>query len=68
MRFRRTERFALALTEGEKEVLNQLSTHEGEPGAVVVRGLIRKEARKHGLWPPHRSQEKSLGCGEPAQA
>jgi hypothetical protein len=46
-----TERLALKVLQRDKEVLRRLAQAEGEAMAVVVRRLIRKEARERGLLP-----------------
>jgi len=49
----RTVRFGLLLTEAERKALARLTEAEGELSkAVVVRRLIRQEAKRRGLWSP----------------
>lgn len=55
-------RFAFVLTPAEKYALTRLSEVEGGLSqAATVRRLIRKEARRHGLWP--RPQEEAFSRG-----
>ena len=48
----KTERLALTVLKRDKDALRRIATAEGEAMAVVVRHLIRREARRRGLWPP----------------
>lgn len=47
----RTERFGLALTADEKEVLDELADYERIPAAAVIRRLLWQEARRLSLLP-----------------
>jgi len=47
----KTERLALTVLKRDKEALRRIAAAEGEAMAVVVRRLIRQEARHRGLWP-----------------
>ena len=46
-----TERFNLALTPQERSVLKILAADDAGSKASVVRRLVRREAKRRGLWP-----------------
>jgi len=49
----RTERFALVFSPAEKRTLERLAEAEGGLSqAAILRCLLRRAAREHGLWPP----------------
>jgi hypothetical protein len=49
----RTERFGLILSPAEKHTLARLAEVEGGLSqAAILRHLLRRAAREHGLWPP----------------
>lgn len=50
----RTARLPVVMTAYERQVLARLAEYEGLSAAAVIRGLIRREARRLGLWPPAR--------------
>lgn len=47
---RRTERTNFFLSPSEKAVLRQIARAEGMSQAVVLRWLLRQEAKRRGLW------------------
>lgn len=51
MKENRTIQYALVLTRSERAVLRRLAETEGVSGATYLRGLLRLEALKRGLWP-----------------
>jgi len=54
----RTERFGLVLSPGEKWALAQLAEAEGGLSqAATLRYLLRRAARRRGLWPPTADQQ-----------
>jgi len=56
----RDVRFGLVPTPAEKCALAQLSEAEGGLSqAATVRRLIRKEARRHGLWPVKEGKDQA---------
>lgn len=53
------EKINIKVTHEQKVALRNLASDEGEAMSVVVRRLISKEAKKHGLWPeqiPYRKE------------
>ncbi len=46
----KTKRFGLVLSNDEKRILSRLAKAEGLSEAAVLRVLIRRTARKCGLW------------------
>lgn len=53
------ERLGFKLLRRDKEALRRLASVEGEAMSVVVRRLIRNEARRHGLWPAQQGKDKA---------
>jgi hypothetical protein len=49
---RELERLSLNLLKRDKDALRIIAAHEGEAMSVVVRRLIKREAREYGLLPP----------------
>ena len=47
---KRTERIGLVLTPAEKGAAHRIATSNSESVAVVLRRLIRQEAKRRGLW------------------
>ena len=52
-----TERLGFKLLPRDKDALRRLTSAEGETMSVVVRRLIREEARRCGLWPVQDGRE-----------
>jgi len=59
-----TERLALKVLRRDKEALRRLAAAEGEAMAVVVRRLIREEARRRGLLPPADQGDAPAHAGQ----
>ena len=53
-------RIGLLINPTEKATLDKLAEHEGEAVAVVLRRLIRREARIRGLWPSQKNQIREV--------
>ena len=51
-------RIGLLINPLEKETLDRLVKYEGEAMAVVMRRLIRQEAKNKGLWPEKNNHIK----------
>jgi hypothetical protein len=60
----RVESIMVSLTPLEKQVARSLALAEGESVSVIVRRLIRTEAKARGLWPVPKQGEQP----GPAQA
>lgn len=56
--YRERERLTVLMLPEHKQALLRLAQAQGEPVAVVVRGLIRREAQRRGLWPPAERGER----------
>ena len=57
----KSERLGLLLTPEEKSAAEQLAEAEGGLSlAAIVRRLIRKAAREHGLWPPPVTEQSEV--------
>ena len=55
----RTERFALVFSPAEKRTLERLAEAEGGLSqAAILRCLLRRAAREHGLWPPPADEQQ----------
>jgi hypothetical protein len=62
----KTEKLSVKLLHSHKEALERIAMADGEPMAVVVRGLIRNEATRRGMWLPRentQSGRQGLRCG-----
>jgi hypothetical protein len=57
----RTERFTLTMSQAEKSALVCLAERQGGLSqAATVRWLVRRAARRLGLWPPEQQQGTDL--------
>ena len=45
------ERLAINVLPVHKRAIEQMAQADGEPMSVILRQLIRKEAKARGLWP-----------------
>ena len=59
---RRTRQLGILVSPAEKAALKRLAEVEGGLSqAALVRRLIRKEAKRHGFWPPE-AEAQSRGA------
>ena len=56
--FAEIESLNVKVLKSHKIALKNLARLEGEPMSVVLRGLIRNEAQKRGVWPPLSQENK----------
>ncbi len=49
--FSELEKLSINVLPRDKEILRRMAAADGETMAVIVRRLIRQEARERGLWP-----------------
>ncbi len=58
----RRERIAILLLPAHRKAIERIAEADGEPMSVVLRRLVREEARERGLWPEAQAQ------GQPQEA
>lgn len=56
MQHKKDDRLVLKVLASDKTALRRLAEAEGEAMAVVVRRLIREEAKRRHLWPLDRRE------------